>query len=133
MTASAEPAASNAQVIIALDVADLDASSAFYGEVLGFTLESTERAGLIFESRTFASKDHPALRLRLRAAFGRRPIGSSGGMLSLSLRVPLQALHARVAHLLPRVRWIGTPPASPPEGNRVRFADPDGYIIELFA
>jgi len=115
-------------VRIAMDVSDLDASTTFYRDILGFNLVSSDRPGLIYETRLTRSDRFPALELELRAGFGKRIGGSGpGGVLRFGFQVP--DLNAAVAQLTGKVRWIGEPPAA--DATAVRFADPDGYVIEL--
>lgn len=116
------------QLAIALDVADLGASLVFY-RALGFEQIGSARQGLIFETRTLAAAAWPAMQLRLRAAFGRRPIGSSGGMLALTLRVSPSQLAGIAAALGKTARWVGPGPSA--ESTSAKVADPDGYVIEL--
>lgn len=117
-----------APIRLAMDVSDLDASTAFYRDLFGFEVQSTDRAGMIYESRVLHSPRFPALDLQLRAGFGRRVTGTGpGGVLRISLQVP--DLNQEIARLQGRARWIGEPPK--PGDSLVRFADPDAYIIEL--
>lgn len=115
-------------VRLAMDVSNLDASAAFYRDLLGFDVVCSQRPGLIYETRLTRSHRFPALELELRAGFGKRVGGSGpGGVLRFGFQVP--DLPAAVAQLTGKVRWIGEAP--PPDAQAVRFADPDGYVIEL--
>ncbi len=116
-------------VAITLDVSSLDVSCRFYAELLGYGVVETERAGLIYERRTLRSALAPFLELRLRAAFGKRPIGSTpGSMLATTVRVG--DVRATVSRLTTPVRWVGAAPADGPL-PRALIADPDGYVVEL--
>jgi catechol 2,3-dioxygenase-like lactoylglutathione lyase family enzyme len=116
-------------VALALDVNDLARSVRFYA-ALGFEPLRTERAGLIYELRVLRSREVPGLELRLRAAFGKRSIGSSpGSMLAVTLRVV--NVRAMVDRLGAEVRWVGPAPAPAEALQTARLADPDGYVIEL--
>jgi catechol 2,3-dioxygenase-like lactoylglutathione lyase family enzyme len=120
----------HAQVIIALDVADLDRSVDFYATAMGLRVVRTERPGLIFESRVLAGPGLPALALHIRKQFGIRVTGSHPGqMLRVSLRVddPSRYIEAVDAS---SGRWIGPKPA--PGVPHIHFVDPDGYEYELF-
>lgn len=117
-------------IAISLDVSDLEASCRFYQELLGYTVIATERAGLIYEQRTLRSPRVPALELRLRAAFGKRPIGSTpGSLLRLSVRVA--DIRAALGGLSSPVRWVGPAPAGDGVLAAALLADPDGYVIEF--
>lgn len=135
-TPAVEPAAPSsghaARIAVTLDVINLEASTAFYARLLDFAPVCATRTGLIFESRTLRSPHLSAFELRLRAAFGRKPQGSSGGMLALTL--PVADLAGTIERLRPWARWLDVPPpiepgAVPPEA--ARLFDPDGYLIEL--
>lgn len=113
---------------VSLDVTDLARSCEYYAELLGFQVVATERPGLIYELRRLRSARFPKIELRLRAAFGRRPVGSTpGGMLALTLKVPNVA--EALQSLGGKARWVGSPPG--PDATVLRLADPDGYVIEL--
>lgn len=131
------------QALIDLDVSDLQASCEFYARTLGFSVVATSRPGLIFEQRTLVSPRWPALGLRLRAGFGKRPTGSSpGSYMGLTLAVP--SLPAEIDRLKSAVRWthgIPTPVAPANPGSAApsphaaplpaQFVDPDHYLITL--
>ncbi len=130
--AAATPLATpaHADVGITLDVNDLDRSCRFYALALGFDVAAAARAGQIYEERVLRSPLVPHLALSLRAAFGKRATGGGpGSLLTLSLAVADAPAHA--ARLGNTVRWIGTAPGQPQTPGRYRFADPDGYHIEL--
>ena len=111
-------------VAVALDVSDIAASAAFYARTLGFETVAAERSGLIFEFRHLRSRRFPEVEISLRAAFGKRPIGSCPGtLLHITLRVRNLADAARA--LGSTVRWVGPPPADPPATPVVAFADPE--------
>lgn len=122
---SAEP-----PVIIAMDVADLDRSCAFYARALGMSVVTVERAGLIFESRVVAGGSLPGIGFHLRKQFGIRVSACHPGtVLRLSFKV------ASLAKILPALRaaepkWLGPAPAD--SARHVHFVDPDGYELELF-
>lgn len=123
-----------ADIGISLDVSDIDASCAFYDALLGFRTVSSERAGLIYERRHLRSAQLPSLELQLRAAFGKRPIGSTpGSMLAITLRVTdvRVALGSLAAHR--PIRWVGPAPAAEGPLAHATIADPDGYVLELVA
>ena len=131
LAAHPTPSPSSATVAIALDVADLQASSTYFNRILGFErTPSTERDGLIYETRSFRSPRFPGLELRLRAAFGKRPIGSGAGTV-LYIRLTTPDLPALVSQIKDSVRWVGPPPADPLTATEVEFLDPDGYAFRL--
>ena len=114
---------------LAFDVADLDRSTAFYRDVLGFRVVLTERAGLIYETRAMASDRYPGVALFARKTFQRPVLGSMiGGVLQLGLREP--DLSARADELDGKVTWVLAPGQ---RDGRVSFLDPDGYVVELFS
>ncbi len=135
MSGAAQPESSSpppfAAVSVSLDASNLDTSCGFYRDLLGFQVSSAKRPGLIFEERALRSDRIPGFELNLRAAFGRRPIGSPGGMLALGFRVA--DLPGMVERLKGSARWVDGVPPSPFTGDRIRLADPDGYLIELRA
>jgi catechol 2,3-dioxygenase-like lactoylglutathione lyase family enzyme len=115
-------------VVVGLDVNNLEASCAFYRAGLGFEVAGVTRGGMIYETRTLVSGRWPWLALELRAAFGKRAVGSGpGGLLSIGLKV--EAPGALLPGLLGVARWIGPVPEAGCE--RLRFCDPDGYVIEI--
>lgn len=116
------------------DVERLDSSCSFYLDTLGFTAVNTQRAGQFFESRMLRSPQYPDIELTLRATFGKRVTGCRpGSILHFSLRT--SSLPAAIRHLTGKVQWVGTSPEANPDEPRssVKFADLDGYIIELFS
>ncbi len=128
--ATSTTAVAHAPIGIALDVNDLGRSCAFYAGTLGFEVVSTIRPGLIYESRTLRSPLVPQLDLTLRAAFGKRATGGGPGSL-LAIRLRVGDAAALVERLGPLVRWIGAAPAAGGAAGVLRFADPDGYHIEI--
>ncbi len=115
---------------VAFDVADLHASTAFYSTHLGFEPVRSIREGQIYEERWLRSTRFPGIEIRLRGAFGKRPLGScAGSMLYFSLRVA--NLSAAVDPLRGKVRWMGPDPATPLDATSASFVDPDGYLIRL--
>lgn len=116
--------------IIALDVADLGRSVAFYAAALGFSVHTAHRAGQLMESRLLASPRFPGVGLHLRAALGKRVGGSQpGSLLRISLHTPDLDAHLPSLKAL-GVRWVHPPlEPAPPD---VSFVDPDSYLIELF-
>ena len=120
---------------VAFDVEQLERSAAFYKSALGFEVQRTERAGLLHESRFLTSPLFGGVEIELRAAFGKRVFACQpGGVLRFGLAVPSLGDAIRLA--AGKVRWVGpSPEAAPDEPRdppRVRFIDPDGYVIELF-
>ncbi|MFN0012515.1 MAG: VOC family protein [Phycisphaerales bacterium] len=135
-TATSPAAVAHAPLGIALDVNDLERSCTFYKAILGFEVVATTRSGLIYESRTLRSPLVPHLDLILRGAFGKRATGGGpGSLLAITLRVSDPA--SMVERLTPLVKWIGAAPGAEAKGGEcvparaLRFADPDGYHIEL--
>ncbi len=121
---------SSPRIAIALDVIDLGVSAAFYERLMGFQTVAIAREDMIFESRAMRSPRIDGFELRLRAAFGRKPKGSSGGMLTLSFAVP--DLAGFIASARPWARWLDEPPVNPGEPHhQACLYDPDGYLIEL--
>lgn len=128
------PPASPPAVTLALDATALDASCAFYARTLGFSVVSSQRDGLIYEERCLRSPAFPALELRLRQAFGIRPVGSGPGrQRAVGLWLHADARRDLIRRLAGQVDWLGTPPNPEAEAltNAPAFGDPDGYVIEL--
>ncbi|MGQ0627377.1 MAG: hypothetical protein ACT4PL_04660 [Phycisphaerales bacterium] len=124
------PSAATCPVGITLDITSHDRSGAFY-RALGFEPAAVDRPGMIYETRTLRSPRFPTVELRLRAAFGKRPIGSSPGtMLALTLRTSDLAPCIAALTALSTVRWVaGAPPA--PDAACAELLDPDGYHLVL--
>lgn len=117
--------------VVAFDVNDLDRSVEFYGRTLGFVVINVRRQGLLLESRELVSDRYPGLGLHLRQQFGIRVGGTRPGHI-LRMSLHTTDLRASVAALHGQVRWIGHDPTVEESGTSVRFADPDGYELELF-
>ncbi len=140
--------ATQPSIVIAIDVANLNTSDAFYQRLLGFQPVATVRQGLLFEERHMASARVPGFLLILREAFGKRPIGTQPGTV-LRIGFGVKNLREAASGLDPATHWqhplpaapaaagetIGDDKAAPGGGSTQTFArltDPDGYIIELF-
>lgn len=127
---SPKPGCECTDVGLTLDVNDLARSCDFYARVLGFEVVQVKRAGLIYEERLLRSPTVPRLSLTLRAAFGKRATGGGpGSILTISLAVPRRS--ELVGRLGATVKWIGPAPGQTDASPNPRFADPDGYQIEL--
>jgi catechol 2,3-dioxygenase-like lactoylglutathione lyase family enzyme len=127
--AALRPIPSNAHFAVALDCTSLAATAAFYQTALGFATIGTQREGLIFQEVHLESPQVPEVRLILREAFGKRPIGTQPGtVLRLAFKVP--ALKPVIERLGSRAVFAGNPPAS--DATMTRLLDPDGYIIEIY-
>jgi catechol 2,3-dioxygenase-like lactoylglutathione lyase family enzyme len=117
-------------VTIALDVESLERSCAFYSK-LGFEVVATARPGLIFETRTLRSTRCQGVALELRAAFGKRVIGTQPGAVRF-IALRSTELARDVKALDGHARWVGpAPKADDPELSSVQFLDPDAYQINL--
>ncbi|MBY0308870.1 MAG: VOC family protein [Phycisphaerales bacterium] len=118
---------------LSFDVSDLDRTCAFYEVLGGFRVSTIRRSGEIFETRELVSPDFPCLVLVVRAAFGKRAVGTSpGGVTCVGL--PVKDLPSTVRRLTGKARWIGESPEASPDEPRdcVRLIDPDAYELELF-
>lgn len=127
--AALRPIPSDATFAVALDCTSLSATAAFYHTALGFSPIGKLREGLIYQEVHLESPQVRGIRLILREAFGKRPIGSQPGtVLRLAFKVP--AIKDVVEMLGPQVIFAGNPPTA--DATFTRLLDPDGYIIEIY-
>lgn len=127
--AALRPIPSSAHFALALDCTSLAATAGFYQTALGFAPIGKLREGLIFQEVHLESPHVPGVRLILREAFGKRPIGTQPGtVLRLAFKVP--AIKAVIDRLGTQAIYAGNPPAA--DASVTRLLDPDGYIVEIY-
>ncbi len=127
--AALRPIPSDATFAVALDCTSLSATAALYNSVLGFAPIGKLREGLIYQEVHLESPQVRGVRIILREAFGKRPIGTQPGtVLRFAFRVP--SVKSVVERLGSNAIFAGNPPA--PDATSTRLLDPDGYIIEIY-
>ncbi|MBL0868972.1 MAG: VOC family protein [Phycisphaerales bacterium] len=127
--AAVRPIPSDATFAVALDCTSLSATAAFYNTALGFAPIGKLREGLIFQEVHLESPQVRGVRIILREAFGKRPIGTQpGSVLRLAFQVP--SMKAVIDRFGAHVIFAGNPPA--PDATSTRLLDPDGYIVEIY-
>lgn len=152
VSTSSTPGSSNSQAVlapgmlrqvhhIALNVADMDASRHFYGQILGLheltgdeVPETLKEAVAKGEVANFVTPDGTILDL-----FGRPDLGppdpdpyrsfTRAGHLAFDIAPELfdQAVEVIQAHQIP----IDHGPVSRPTGRGIYFYDPDGFLLEI--
>jgi len=116
-----------------LPVADLDRSTAFYADLLGFKMVSRSEqivrlegggGSLFLVPHSPPTEDKPGVEIACCAELGRTPV-------NLTFRVA--DLAAAYAELAGRgVRFLAAPAVKPWGEIRAFTRDPDGYLVEIY-
>lgn len=121
---------------VSLSVSDLDASLAFYSDVLGLQILAEPYEGTVFDGReAMVLAGRSALCLQCHRAGSRSPFDPLQiGLDHIALRVgSLDELDAFAAHLNREgVEHSGVRPL-PGFGHFIELRDPDGILVELHA